>query len=908
MRRVWESPTARCPMSLPPPEARRTPARLAGSPTAAATITLCAARTLPTTPIPTITPSASRWRCRPSPQAEFYVAPNGDDANPGTISQPFLTIEQARQAVRSLAGSMTGDIIVYLRGGEYVLSSSVVLDQLDSGTNGFNVIYQAYPGESPVISGGQAITGWTSVGNNIYKATVPAGFRFRQLYVNKTPVVRARTPNAGSYNRLLSWDIAGRRVEINASEISNWQRLNEVEMVILGGGVNQANLRVESFSTVGSSALVTPQEPERNRIFVQVYPPKAPTRPYWFENAFEFLDAPGEWYLNTQTNEVYYMPRAGEDMATAEVVAPVLETLVRLQGTLSTPIHNVQFYGLTFANTTWLLPSTDGFVGDQASIVFTEGLLGDQFTSYPSIRHPAGVHLEAADHIKFERNIFRDMGSSAINLYVGAHDNQLIGNVISDVSASGISVDLNLESNPADPRKISAGNIIRNNYITRTGRNYFQSVGIMLGYTNGSVVEHNELSDMPYTGISVGWGWQDLPNAAQNNTIRYNDVTHVLNMMDDGGGIYTLSQQPGTLIEENYIHDLPRPTQTAGIFEFGGLYLDQGSNFITMRNNVIANVEGATVKQNQVGSSNTLSNNGNAITNQASIISNAGLEPAYQDIRALVVPLPLPDVTPPDTIITSGPTGTITINSATFNWSGSDNVTPVANLQYAYRLDPIEPSFSAFGVATSASYNGLANGSYTFLVKARDQSGNEDSTPASRTFTVSVDTTPPLRSNGAPTGVLAVGTTQTSLSLTTNENATCRYATAAGVAYGSMANVFTTTGGTGHSTTVSGLTNGGSYSYFVRCQDTVGNANTNDFIISFSVALSSANTTADTTPPVRSNGAPTGTLAAGTTQTTMSLTTNENATLSLRDECGSGVRLNGHTRLRRREERRTLRR
>ena len=430
---------------------------------------------------------------------------------------------------------------------------------------------------------------------------MPAGFRFRQLYVNKTPVVRARTPNAGSYSRLLSWDIAGRRMEINASEISNWQRLNEVEMVILGGGVNQSNLRVGSFSTAGSSAFVTPQEPERKRIFVQGYPPKVPARPYWFENALEFLDAPGEWYLNTQTNEVYYMPRAGEDMATAEVVAPVLETLVRLQGTLSAPIHNVQFYGLTFAYATWLIPSSEGFVGDQASIVFTEALPADQITSYPGIRHPAGVHLEAADNIKFERNIFRDMGSSAINLYAGVHDNQLIGNVISDVSASGISVDLNLEGNPADGRKISARNIIRNNYITRTGRNYFQSVGIMLGYTNGSVVEHNELSDMPYSGISVGWGWANVPNAAQNNTIRYNAITNVLNMMDDGGGIYTLSRQPGTVIAENYIHDLPIPTQTQGIFEFGGIYLDQGSNFITIQNNAIVNVEGVTVKLNQVG-------------------------------------------------------------------------------------------------------------------------------------------------------------------------------------------------------------------------------------------------------------------------------------------------------------------
>ena len=141
------------------------------------------------------------------------------------------------------------------------------------------------------------------------------------------------------------------------------------------------------------------------------------------------------------------------------------------------------------------------------------------------------------------------------------------------------------------------------------------------------------------------------------------------------------------------------------------------------------------------------------------------------------------------------------------------------------------------------------------------------------TIRIGGDTAPPVRSNGQPTGTLSAGTTQTTLSLTTNENATCRWATTAGVAYASMPNTFTTTGGTSHSTPVSGLTNGTSYTYYVRCQDPASNANPDDFSIAFAVA-----SPGDTTPPVRSNGQPTGTLPAGTTQTTLSLTTNENAT------------------------------
>jgi hypothetical protein len=96
------------------------------------------------------------------------------------------------------------------------------------------------------------------------------------------------------------------------------------------------------------------------------------------------------------------------------------------------------------------------------------------------------------------------------------------------------------------------------------------------------------------------------------------------------------------------------------------------------------------------------------------------------------------DTTPPDTSITGGPSGTISTGDATFTYTGSDNVTPTGSLQYAYRLDPVEGSFSAFSSQTSRSYSGLANGTYTFYVKALDQAGNQDPTPATRTFTVSV--------------------------------------------------------------------------------------------------------------------------------------------------------------------------
>ena len=239
---------------------------------------------------------------------------------------------------------------------------------------------------------------------------------------------------------------------------------------------------------------------------------------------------------------------------------------------------------------------------------------------------------------------------------------------------------------------------------------------------------------------------------------------------------------------------------------------------------------------------------------------------------------PAPDTTPP--VRSNGlPTGTLaagttqTTLSLTTNENATCRYATTAGVAYASMTN----TFSTTGGTSQATtVSGLVNGGgYSFFVRCQDPAGNPNTNDFTIGFSVAqpTDTTPPVRSNGLPTGQLAAGTTQTTLSLATNESATCRYATTAGVAYASMTNTFSTTGGTAHSTTRTGLVNGGSYSFFVRCQDLAGNPNTNDFTISFSVAQPT-----DTTPPVRSNGLPTGTLAAGTTQTTLSLTTDENAT------------------------------
>lgn len=598
----------------------------------------------------------------------YYVSPKGDDTNPGTQAHPFRTIEQARLAVQKYNQNMAGDIVVYLRGGEYRLNSPILFDHTDSGTHGHNVVYKAYPGEEAILTGGQRITGWEPVADGIYKARV-GSLRFRQLYVNGRRAIRARTPNQGAYYRLLYWDESVRKVVVTTPDPIPWADLSDVEVVIQKHW-NVNVLRVASASPAkGWAACVpstvqayepgqrswsasarawlyclkevadyqvrgrvslVPAEPERTRAFRQTAPPAESGQAYHLENAYEFLDAPGEWNLNSNSGEVYYKPRPGEDIHHSVVIAPRVETLLKVQGMLDAPVHDLAFEGLTFEYTTWLLPNREGFIGDAAGISFTEPQpSSDESILYIGGRLPAGVHLEGVRNVSFELNIFRHMGGAGITLYSAGEDVQFVGNRLSDISGNGISVDFNLEGNPTDTRRLCRRIAIRNNMIERVAQDYYGSVGIHVGYAEEAKIEHNEVRDLPYTGISVGWGWTLNPTTLHDNAIRFNHVHQVMNLLDDGGGIYTMSRQPGTRISENYIHDVVR-SPWAGRWPVAAIYLDNGSDLIRIEKNVLKNVEMKIFLQSggtPAGSKNVLTNN-DWVSQE--VVDESGLEPGYK--------------------------------------------------------------------------------------------------------------------------------------------------------------------------------------------------------------------------------------------------------------------------------------
>lgn len=571
----------------------------------------------------------------------FYVDPvNGSDSNSGTsTAAAFRTIQAAQAAVRAVNANMSDDIVVNLRGGTYSLTAPITFGTGDSGTNGHTVVYQAYNGETPVITGGKAVTGWTAAANGEFKAPVGT-LNFRQLYVNGVRATRARFPDIGSDFQLQGSDKTNKLLKVLSSQVSDWDHLNQVEMM-LETQWGESYLRLKSVSSANGTANVSIQDHEAGILFPRPFPFLANGSPLHFENAHEFLNEPGEFYVDTAAQTVYYKPRPGEDMSTATVQAPALPTLFDIKGTnLGSPAHDLRFSGLTFTRTTWMEATDNGYLNGQGG---NYNLSADTSNNQYVGRPPAGVQASNADRLSFTGNTFTQMGATALDLHHGVHDSTVTGNLIHDIAGNGIMVGkfsdptvefhtvYNPPASPAgeDAREVVRNITVKNNLITRVGEDYLGTAGINAGFVNSTTIDHNDISDTPWAGISLGWGWQSAANAEGNNSVSYNRIGNVMNRLCDSAGIYHLSNDPGTVINGNYIHDVVR-MPAACTSAVSGIYLDEGSNNMTLSNNVLSHTDGF-INQNRNGTSVTLTNN---TTSGDSVIKASGLESAYQGLTA----------------------------------------------------------------------------------------------------------------------------------------------------------------------------------------------------------------------------------------------------------------------------------
>jgi len=561
----------------------------------------------------------------------FFVAPSGSDANPGTKGKPFATIAKAKDAVRHLiAAGLESDVKVCLREGTYRLDEPLVFGPEDSGTDKHAITYAAYPGEKVVVSGGRPITGWKRGEGDVWSAQVPGvkegEWYFRHLYVNARRAVRARTPNKDDENPCrqltgadLASDLSRYTLTLPAGLLGDWSNQTDIEAMVAGNWeINR--LPVQSIDRASGVVVLAPPHAQGHSA---IRP--GPGRWCCFESAPEMLDQPGEWYLNRKTGLLSYWPLAGEDMATAEVVAPVVERLVEVKGTAEQPVCNLHFQGIAFEHCGWELPE-GGYLGIQAC----HCTVGKNWKR-PWGRIPAAIRWDYVEKSSIEDGAMAHLGGCGVELVTSCHDNLIQGNHVYDVSGNGIML-----GGPRSEAEVPKRNRIANNHVHACGVEYYGAVGIWVGFAQQAAIAHNLVHDLPYTGISVGWQWNPEPTPCKENLVEANHVYDVMNRLCDGGCIYTLGFQPGTVIRANHLHDVHRSRYAQGAPN-NGMFIDQGSKGYLFEQNVIYNTAAQLVRFNQCARDwhtwrdNHFGEAAEVKQSGADIIAKAGLEPPYRE-------------------------------------------------------------------------------------------------------------------------------------------------------------------------------------------------------------------------------------------------------------------------------------
>lgn len=595
---------------------------------------------------------------------EIWISPKGSDFNDGTRQFPKATLtsalRQAREWRRTEDNRIQGGITIYMEGGTYAFYEPVFIRPEDSGTKESPTIIRSVGDEKVILSGGISINGWKKQGK-VWVADVPAfngrPLDFRQLWVNGKKAVRARdVEDFEKMNRICSVDEKNEILYVPAVSICRLidnkgnLKAKYAEMVL-----HQmwcvANLRIRSVEVQGDSAAIRFHQPESRIQFEHPWPrPMVTTNghnsAFYLTNACELQDVPGEWYHDIDARKVYYYPREGEKMQEAEVIVPAVETLVRVEGTLDRPVCHIRFEKITFSYTTWMRPSEKGHVPLQAGMYLTDGYRIDPKMQRNYLNHPldnqgwlgrpaAAVRVVAARQIDFERCRFEHLGSTGLDYEEAVQGGVVRGCLFRDIAGNGLLVgsfspaahETHLPYDPADRREVCTQQQINNCYFTEIGNEDWGCLAIAAGYVGDVNIEHNEISEVPYSGISLGWGWTQTVNCMRNNRVHANLIHHYAKHMYDVAGIYTLGSQPKSYVTENCVHSIYKPGYVHDPNHWFYLYTDEGSSFITVRDNW---TEGEKYLQNANGPGNVWENNGPKVDND--VRERAGLEAGYKDL------------------------------------------------------------------------------------------------------------------------------------------------------------------------------------------------------------------------------------------------------------------------------------
>lgn len=532
--------------------------------------------------------------CSILPAKKIYISAGGNDLNNGSKNQPLQSIDAAQQALQKIRTEKPNRNIKVIFGeGTWYLTKSLTFTAENGGSGKCSVTWEGAAGGKTVFSGGKVITGFHDAGYGNWWANVDSSIYFEQLYVNGILAIRARIPNLTDslpriYLNKSRWvyntDSSVQNITVEVKDrgyFTNLMPSGEFEMVVFKDWTT-SRFRATGLKPDPAEIYLKPPFALFDGPYNSIFAGNANRYSCFLEGDPAFLDEAGEWALDRKACRLYYKPLPGQTTDKISAIAALTSNLIDLRGGKGKPVENLEFRNISFENCAYLLPgySHDGM---QAAFYYP---LKSESAGGPGILNSV-IEMTWAVNCKISGCRISQAGANGIYLREGCRGNRIEHTVIEDIGGNGVMIGLTYDP-VKDSLLLPERNTVTRCEVTRTGASFQGSVGIWLGFGANNEVSTSEISDMPYTGISVGWQWNPLPTFSHGNRILNNKIHHVMQVLGDGGGIYTLGFQPGSVISGNDIHDILR-SELNHASPNNGMFIDEGSKGYLVENNTIRN-------------------------------------------------------------------------------------------------------------------------------------------------------------------------------------------------------------------------------------------------------------------------------------------------------------------------------